>query len=152
MWCVAVAVCQDDETEVKTRWVYTQSFTCAQLIGGISDVYNPDFRYDCQWALKLASLPHSIEKSYVTNCFLLQNGTVKYRAKICCKGTRRAHCWYKYSHAHTLAHSYTPHTSIFAYSQTRALTHSCSHSKKVKIKSKVPPRGEVIVLRSTGER
>ena len=113
---------------MKTRWVYTQSFTCAQLIGGISDVYNADFRYDCQWALKLASLPHSIEKSYVTNCFLLKNGTVKYRAKICCKGTVGPTAGTStYTHTSTLihpSHAHTTHTHTLAYSHTRTLTHS----------------------------
>ncbi|KAI0207627.1 hypothetical protein LSAT2_007728 [Lamellibrachia satsuma] len=87
--------CESGNTEVKTRWLFTQDMTCTQLIGGVSDVYNEVFRYDCQWALQLDSMPHSVEKSYVTNCFVMKNGTVKYRAKVCCNAKVRA-----FAHSH----------------------------------------------------
>ena len=84
--CLSAVVCEDDETEVRSRWQFTETEDCTELIGGIADVYSEGFRSECQWALNLNELPHSVEKAYVTECFDLKNGTKKFHAKMCCKG------------------------------------------------------------------
>ena len=85
--CLSAVVCEDDETEVRSRWQFTETEECTELIHGVPDVYSEGFRSDCQWALNLNELPPSVGEAYVTECFPLTNGTTKFQAQICCKGT-----------------------------------------------------------------
>ena len=80
------AVCADDETKVKTRWVFVEGTTCVDKIAEVTDFYNKVYLLECQWWQDLAKPPHSVAKSFVTECFDLSNGTTKYRANICCPG------------------------------------------------------------------
>ncbi|KAI0235586.1 Zonadhesin [Lamellibrachia satsuma] len=78
--------CTDDETKAKTRWIFTQGTTCASKISEVTGFYNEDYRLECQWWQDLSSPPDKISKAFVTECFPLINGTIKYRAKVCCPG------------------------------------------------------------------
>ncbi|KAI0218721.1 hypothetical protein LSAT2_029590 [Lamellibrachia satsuma] len=90
----AGSFCEDDETEVKTRWVFGNGTKCVDKIAEVTDFYNKVYLLECQWWQDLSSPPHSVSKSFVTECFDLRNGTTKYRSKICCPGTvRRQRCF-----------------------------------------------------------
>ena len=87
--------CTDTQTEIVSRWQFADddTDTCDKLIGRIADVYNAVYLEDCRLALNLAELPHQVENTNVYQCFTLANGTLKYRANVCCKG------WSSVSHA-----------------------------------------------------
>ncbi|KAK2179067.1 hypothetical protein NP493_516g02003 [Ridgeia piscesae] len=76
----------DSTPKVKTRWVFVEGTTCVDKIAEVTDFYNKVYLRECQWWQDLDQPPHSVAKSFVTECFDLSNGTTKYRANICCPG------------------------------------------------------------------
>ncbi|KAI0218724.1 hypothetical protein LSAT2_029593 [Lamellibrachia satsuma] len=80
------ADCESDEVQIQTRWIFTSTQRCSDLIGATVDFYNPDYRSECQWWQGLTTVPHRVARSYVTECFDMGSNTIKYRAKLCCQG------------------------------------------------------------------
>ena len=81
-----LVTCADDQTKVVTRWLYRENTDCGTMNGEITNYYDDDFRYECQWWMGLAELPERIETSALSQCFKLTNGTIKYSMEVCCLG------------------------------------------------------------------
>ena len=71
---------------VVTRWLYQENKECGDLVGEITSYYNLDYRYECQWWMGLPEEPERVAASSLYECYKLDNGTTKYRAKVCCEG------------------------------------------------------------------
>jgi len=71
---------------VISRWMFTSASTCGEMVGQMTDWYNPDLLQECKVWMGLDHTPHRIEASSLYKCFGLSNGTTKYRMKICCPG------------------------------------------------------------------
>ena len=71
---------------VVTRWLYQANKECGDLVGEITSYYNLDYRYECQWWMGLPEEPERVAASSLYECYKLDNGTTKYRAKVCCEG------------------------------------------------------------------
>lgn len=84
--CRAALDCAAGDTLIKTDFMLTNDKSCGDLVAEISDFYNVEFRQECSRQLMSSSVPDQIDQSYVYHCEVFSNGTVKYRAEICCEG------------------------------------------------------------------
>ena len=80
------AACASGQTPVTSRWLFTDSADCGELVGQITNFYDTALRTECQIWLNLHEMPEKIELSKVAECYRLSNGTTKYRMAICCDG------------------------------------------------------------------
>ena len=84
MYC-SKACQEDSETLVYTTFLYDNA-TCLEKVSELDDIYNPDYRDECQRWLLTDTAPVKVSETHVFECHDFGNGTVKYRTKICCYG------------------------------------------------------------------
>ena len=84
-----MSVCEADETEIYSPWMYSSSVSCGELRGAVPDFYNEVYRSECQRQLGLHVQPPSVSNADIGLCYGLNNGTTKYQAKVCCPGSHR---------------------------------------------------------------
>jgi hypothetical protein len=78
--------CPAGTTLINSPWLFSNSDTCPDLISSVPDFYNDVYLSECARQTGTPK-PQSIDTAVIKECYDMNNGTVKYKASVCCPGT-----------------------------------------------------------------